>query len=106
MFPRGASWKSLTVIVCNASMVADGGVFSPRMGLGVERLILADSFIESRGVGVDDRLLDGVFSGELLYIESFSFLQTGVADLEGRSGERSGVRFASRKLRISRTLPV
>lgn len=59
---------SRTCIVCRASMVADGGVFSPRMALGcclVDGLRLGVSFSPSRGrgVGVVDR--SGDLSGEL-----------------------------------------
>src|ERR1700712_1753736 len=105
MFPSGGSWKSRTVIVCSANIVADGGVFSPRIGFGDERRILDDSLKESRGVSVVVPLLAGLLSGEVSRIFSVS-LQGGVVDLDCRSGDRSGVRFPSRKLLISRTLPV
>lgn len=108
MFDRGGS-ESREDIDCRASIVADGGVFSPRIAFGPERVVgrsdgvsLKKSLVD--GVGVPTRV--GEFSGEL--IRSFSRLKAGgVPGIRpaGRSGERSGdlVFDPSRKLLRSLT---
>jgi hypothetical protein len=52
------------VIVCNAIMVADGGVFSPRMALGLGRTG-EPSLISKRVDGVGVPLREGLTSGSL-----------------------------------------
>jgi hypothetical protein len=53
------------VIVCNAIMVADGGVFSPRMALWLGR-IEEVSLISNRVDGVGVPCLEGLCSGSLI----------------------------------------
>ena len=72
---------------CKASIVADGGVFSPRMGRSVYLLIgrpLGVSRAGSLAGGVGELDLAGLFSGDLL---SFS-ATVGVRGT--RSGDFSG----------------
>ena len=64
---NGASVSTRFRILCNASIVAEGGVFSPSMGrlrwLGVDLPV---------GVGVCDPSLVGLRSGDLLLDSSYS----------------------------------
>ena len=78
-------WSGIC-IVCRASIVADGGVFSPSIGRGGGRVVglsVGVSFNGSRvaGVGVDD-----LSNGD----EMSSRLSCRLKELEGLSGERSG----------------
>ncbi len=89
---------------CSASMVAEGGVFSPNNGLGPGRdegLRLGVSLNGSRGamVGVDERST-GVVISSLLSIRLKDEMPPTEA---GRSGDRSGD-LLSRKFRRSFTL--
>lgn len=80
-----------TYIVCRASIVAEGGVFSPSSGLGgglVEGLNVGVSFSRSRevGVGVDERSNgDDMSSLEFCRLNDDAILAEA-----GLSGERSG----------------
>ena len=84
-----------TCIVCKASIVADGGVFSPNIGLVGERVEgrrAGVSFFGSRdaGVGVLERS-----GGDKIF--SLLFWRLGVEKPlpdNGRSGERSGDRLS------------
>lgn len=53
-------------IFCNASIVADGGVFSPRMALGGGRRRLGVSLPFGVGVAAPDRV--GLLSGDVFSI--------------------------------------
>ena len=66
---------------CNASIVADGGVFSPKMALGGGRRRLGVSLPFGVGVAVPDRV--GLLSGDM-----FSISKLCVRDK--RSGNLSG----------------
>lgn len=94
MFDRGAS-TSRADIVCRASTVADGGVFSPNMAFGggrVEGRKVGVSFVISRPAGVG--VLVGLFSGEL---KKASLSRVGVPERpSGRSGDLSGDRTPSK----------
>ncbi len=72
-------------IFCIASIVEDGGVFSPRIGLkgGLVGLVLVESFLTSlpTGVGVLDRV--GLLSGDL-------FSMSDPNPRGSRSGDFSG----------------
>ena len=68
MLEREVSVSFGVGIFCNASMVADGGVFSPRMafGGGRRRLGVSLPFVVGVGVAVPGRV--GLLSGEIFSI--------------------------------------
>lgn len=74
-------------IFCNASIVADGGVFSPRMALGGGRRRLGVSLAFGVGVGVavPDRV--GLLSGDMFSISKLRARDTRSGNL---SGDRVG----------------
>jgi len=88
--------SSGTCIVCRASIVADGGVFSLKMAFGGARADgrrMGISFIESfgPGVGVEDRSPDSEMSSLLSCLLKYE------PPLDcGRSGDLSGERLPSR----------
>jgi hypothetical protein len=87
-------------IVCSASIVADGGVFSPSIALGGGLDVGRKPGVELRrsredGVGVAAR--DAVLSGEEKMSLSVSRPVMGVTVPDRpRSGERSGARSGDR----------
>lgn len=104
IFNSGGSmiWGGI-VMVCRAIMVADGGVFSPRMALWlgrIEEVSLISNRVDGVGVPCRDGFISGSFPKSLLKY-SLSRSRAGVplrlVCLSGdRSGERSGERCVSR----------
>ena len=85
MLEREVSVSFGVGIFCNASIVADGGVFSPRMafGGGRRRLGVSLPFGVGLGVAVPDRV--GLLSGDMLSISK-------LCARDNRSGNLSGDR--------------
>ena len=85
MFESEVSVSFGVGIFCNASMVADGGVFSPRIALGGGRRRLGVSLPFGVGVGVavPDRV--GLLSGDVFSISK-------LCARDNRSGNLSGDR--------------
>lgn len=81
MLEREVSVSFGVAIFCKASIVAEGGVFSPRMAFGGGRRRLGVSLAFAVGVTVPDRL--GLFSGD-------RFSRSKLCTRDSRSGDLSG----------------
>ena len=81
IFDREVSVSLGVGMFCNASMVAEGGVFSPRMAFGGGRRRLGVSLPLGVGVAVPDRV--GLLSGDM-------FSKSKLCALDNRSGDLSG----------------
>ena len=81
MFERDVSVSFGVGIFCNASIVADGGVFSPRIAFGGGRRRLGVSLPFGVGVAVPERV--GLLSGDMFSISK-------LCARDNRSGNLSG----------------
>lgn len=81
MFEREVSVSLGVGMFCNASIVADGGVFSPSMAFGGGRRRLGVSLPFGVGVAVPDRV--GLLSGDVLSISKLCVRDKRSGNLSG-----------------------